>query len=54
MRGKDMSETIFRVEKNAENPYVMIDKKTHSWGVGRINTGVLTMRNIAQKKGVMQ
>ena len=26
MRGKDMSETIFRVEKNAENPYVMIDK----------------------------
>ena len=29
-------------------------RKTHSWGVGHINTGVLTMRNIAQKKGVMQ
>ena len=26
MRGNNMSETIFRVEKNAENPYVMIDK----------------------------
>ena len=26
MRGKDMSETIFRVEKDANNPFVMIDK----------------------------
>lgn len=26
MMGNNMSETIFRVEKNAENPYVMIDK----------------------------
>ena len=27
MRGKDMSETIFRVEKDANNPFVMIDKR---------------------------
>ena len=26
MRGKDMSETIFRIQKNADNPFVMIDK----------------------------
>ena len=27
MRGKDMSETIFRIQKNADNPFVMIDKR---------------------------